>query len=533
MTEAAEGGSRIRAGSGTVAVFDFDGTLLAGDTLLILHRLLKGRLARVIDGGRLAPGLLAWRCGALSTVRLKEQALRCVLTGTPPTARRRVLECSLPEALIARLRPEALERLRWHQRQGHRVVIVTASPRALVAPVADQLQVDLIATETSNPLAHGPASPLRITSANCKGDEKVRRLRAWLGAAKRPRITLEVYGDSEGDRPLLAFSDRAHWRSFRQATVAAPQASGWTRLAQAWIPLLALLLLSFGVSSLAGLGEEGRRALAAALGRLVQWIPALYGVLAVAYLGRYLRWRLLLGSEGIGGWNRADALAWFRGFALTATPGKLGELSRVQTLHQELGYPRTPLVHVFVAEQLCDLSAVVLWLTLLAPAVLHTRLSQSAEDAGPGAGLALAAGVVLVPVLATLGWRRWGPQLRRHLPSGPLARACWPAAVVSLGIWGSEALILWLLVLVISPGTPVSVPAAITIFLVSGTAGLLSSLPGGVGVNEGTTALLLAQAGVAPDLGLAIAVLRRFCTVWTVTALAVALSAWQRKAQPG
>jgi uncharacterized protein (TIRG00374 family) len=64
---------------------------------------------------------------------------------------------------------------------------------------------------------------------------------------------------------------------------------------------------------------------------------------------------------------------------------------------------------------------------------------------------------------------------------------------------------------------------AIAIYLLSGTAGMASSLPGGIGVNEGTTVLLLAQQGVPAAVALPIAVLRRVITLWSMVALAAAV----------
>jgi uncharacterized membrane protein YbhN (UPF0104 family) len=138
------------------------------------------------------------------------------------------------------------------------------------------------------------------------------------------------------------------------------------------------------------------------------------------------------------GWP--DLLGWFRGFARTATPAKLGELSRVQLLHEQLGYPCLPLVHVFVAERCADVVAVAL--------------------------------LLLVRLLA-------------------------PAAI--------------------------TLPASLAIYLLSGTAGMASSLPGGIGVNEGTTVLLLVQQGVPMAIALPIAVLRRLIRLWSVVALAAAV----------
>ena len=72
------------------------------------------------------------------------------------------------------------------------------------------------------------------------------------------------------------------------------------------------------------------------------------------------RLRLVLGKLGIGGSKWPDWLGWFRGFALTATPTKVGGLILVQLLHEQLGYPRLPLVHLFVTERFSDASAVAL-----------------------------------------------------------------------------------------------------------------------------------------------------------------------------
>jgi glycosyltransferase 2 family protein len=87
-------------------------------------------------------------------------------------------------------------------------------------------------------------------------------------------------------------------------------------------------------------------------------------------------------------------------------------------------------------------------------------------------------------------WQHW----RHHLPSGVLAWATVPATLISVLVWANEALVLWLLVWLLAPA-PITIPAAIAIYLLSGTAGMASSLPGGIGVNEGATVLLLASRG--------------------------------------
>lgn len=71
------------------------------------------------------------------------------------------------------------------------------------------------------------------------------------------------------------------------------------------------------------------------------------------------------------------------------------------------------------------------------------------------------------------------------------------------------------------PAHPINLSTAIVTYLLSGTAGILSSLPGGIGVNEAAATLLLQQAGLPTALAMSIAILRRICTVWSITGLVI------------
>ena len=110
------------------------------------------------------------------------------------------------------LRPDTLARLRWHQDAAHEVVLVSASFTVYLLPLARQLGVDgVLGTE----LAVGDDGLLTgaLANANCRGAEKVRRLHAWLRERHGDRTNVELwaYGDSPGDRELLADADHAVW----------------------------------------------------------------------------------------------------------------------------------------------------------------------------------------------------------------------------------------------------------------------------------------------------------------------------------
>ena len=500
-----------------IAAFDCDGTLLSGDATRRFLLLLRGPIGLALDLSTLTPKLLIWRLGRCSTAQLKEAVLNRALQAAPHRRREAALR-QLPALLIAQLRPQAVARLRWHQQHGHRCLIVSASPEPLIAPLARHLGVELIATGCSGLLQVGPSNPLRLTTPNCKGPEKVLRLERHLGVLP-PAEQLEAYGDSRGDRELLQASGHPHWRSFRSAAEPYPQPKPCR-----WIvPLLAVALLFGALSGVLVTGPEARAELVRSGTSLLRWLPVLYGVVALSNAGRYWRWRLLLGRLGIGHTDWPDLLGWFRGFALTATPAKLGELGRVQLLHEQLGYPRLPLVHVFVAERCADVVAVALLLLVLTPAQVLGRLPSRSAPLLLGLALVALAIAVFVSRPAPRRWlqTRW-QHWRHHLPSGALARATLPAALISVLVWANEALVLWLLVWLLAPA-PITIPAAIAIYLLSGTAGMASSLPGGIGVNEGATVLLLTQQGVPAAVALPIAVLRRLITLWSMVALAAAV----------
>lgn len=288
-----------------VAAFDCDGALIRGDATRRFLIECRGILGVAVDLLRLTSVLVDWQLGRCSTAEFKQALLDRWLQVTSSTRREKALE-SLSARLVAQLRPQALARLRLHQKQGGRCLIVSASPEPLLSSLASHLGVELIATGCTDPLSVAPHTPFRLTTANCKGPEKLRSLEKHLGALPSPHL-LEAYGDSKGDRELLHVSSAPHWRIFAETPVPY-QDSDWSR----WLVLCAaIILLALALSHLLRLEPKSQIGLLSALKRLVYRLPLLYGLLAMGYLGRYVRWRLLLGSCGIGRCCWADLSCWF------------------------------------------------------------------------------------------------------------------------------------------------------------------------------------------------------------------------------
>jgi phosphatidylglycerophosphatase C len=142
--------------------------------------------------------------------RLKAASVRVFLAGVS----RRTLEEQagrFAEAEAERLlRPDALRTWEAHGEAGDLRVIVTASPEAVVAPFAHRLQADVLigtrlAWTDDDRVEGGLAGP------NCRGAEKVRRLQRRFGPAV---VIADAYGDTSGDREMLATATRGHMRRF-------------------------------------------------------------------------------------------------------------------------------------------------------------------------------------------------------------------------------------------------------------------------------------------------------------------------------
>jgi HAD superfamily phosphoserine phosphatase-like hydrolase len=101
------------------------------------------------------------------------------------------------------LRADTVEALRQAQQDGARVFIVSASIDHWVQPFFPAVTVLGTQIEVIDGRLTG-----RFLTPNCYGQEKVRRILALHPDRSAYRLT--AYGDSRGDRELLAFADEAH-----------------------------------------------------------------------------------------------------------------------------------------------------------------------------------------------------------------------------------------------------------------------------------------------------------------------------------
>lgn len=200
-----------------IYAFDFDGTLTTRDTLIAFIRYAKGTGAFVLGFLRHAHLLVLMKLGLYPNWKAKQNVFSYFFKGMS-------LEDfdDLCQRFAADnrqlLRPEGVRTLEQARADGADIVIVSASIDNWVRPfftspdgLADNLpKITVLGTQIE--IADRKLTG-RFLTKNCYGPEKVNRILAQY--PNRGKYSLIAFGDSRGDKELLAFADEAHYKPFR------------------------------------------------------------------------------------------------------------------------------------------------------------------------------------------------------------------------------------------------------------------------------------------------------------------------------
>ncbi|MGF2736603.1 HAD family hydrolase [Marinobacter sp. DUT-1] len=186
----------------TLALFDLDNTLLAGDSdhawgeFLVEEGLVDAEEYRKAND-RFYEEYLN---GELDIFHYLRFALQ-------PLARHEMdellawREAFLEKKVRPMMQDKARELLDQHRQQGHTLMIITATNRFVTEPIADLLGVEhLIATEPE--LVNGRYTG-EVAGVPSFQDGKVTRLNDWLDHHRRTLEGAWFYSDSHNDVPLL------------------------------------------------------------------------------------------------------------------------------------------------------------------------------------------------------------------------------------------------------------------------------------------------------------------------------------------
>ncbi len=266
---------------------------------------------------------------------------------------------------------------------------------------------------------------------------------------------------------------------------------------------------------------------------------------SVSYCLRILRFHYFLSRSGIAIPLRGTAVVQVVGFALSVTPGHIGEVFKLHLIRERVGTPIVRTAPLLVLDRLTEgggflilgmLSALTLpalWSWLPTPALLLLGLAVIS-----GFALTLSRwaprGLMTNPRLTrTRIWQRLAPHLQ-NLWSG-LQTSFTPKQIIgglaisALARFADGWVVLFSARIM---GVELALPTAVFVLAVSGLAGGISFLPAGTGAVETTMVGLLMLLGATWPNALAITLFARLSTLWLWVALGLVLAFALRLTRP-
>ncbi|MRD72573.1 flippase-like domain-containing protein [Rhodocyclus tenuis] len=263
----------------------------------------------------------------------------------------------------------------------------------------------------------------------------------------------------------------------------------------------------------------------------------LAGLLALSlanYLLRFVRWgRYLSLLDAPVPW-RINLPVYFAGFALTTTPGKLGETLRSALLKPH-GVPPPASLAAFFAERASDLLAVI---TITSFGLWSYAPARPAVAAGLALVLVALIGVQSTRLIAAIDRRA---SAHPHALAKLVVRLCeivlhfrrcFRLPAMSMGLafgitaWLAEGIGFWWLLAAL--GHPLPLADAVFIYAFAMLVGGLSFLPGGLGGSEAVMIGLLTLHGLPDASAVTATLICRLATLWFAVAIGAVFLSRQR-----
>ncbi|HLK27197.1 MAG TPA: HAD-IB family hydrolase [Puia sp.] len=193
-----------------IAFFDFDGTITTKDTLLEVIKFQKGNFLFYLGFLLNSPFLIAYKLKIILNSTAKEKVLSFFFRKTPLSSFQEKCDEFADNKLPEFIRAKALAEINKLKELNAEVVIVSASAKNWLQKWADEIGVKLISTnlEIKNDKLTG-----KIDGENCHGEEKVKRIKSVYDLSQYDEIY--CYGDSSGDKPMLALATFSFYKPFR------------------------------------------------------------------------------------------------------------------------------------------------------------------------------------------------------------------------------------------------------------------------------------------------------------------------------
>lgn len=196
---------------GSLVLFDFDGTLSSRDSLLPFLHYALGTIGLVRTLLKASPWLVGYALRLIPNDVAKTRLLSAAFLGENISVLREKGQTFAKTILPGMLQPYMMARLAGYQNAGCCCVLVSASLDLYLQPWAKSVGMTaVLCSSLRYDLAGRIAGGFK--DKNCHGEEKVRRIQAFLKeqGSGRPPVIL-AYGDTRGDIPMMKLANQAWW----------------------------------------------------------------------------------------------------------------------------------------------------------------------------------------------------------------------------------------------------------------------------------------------------------------------------------
>ena len=257
-------------------------------------------------------------------------------------------------------------------------------------------------------------------------------------------------------------------------------------------------------------------------------IPLALALVGTSYVIRYARWSYFLRRLGIYLERKTGVAIFVAGLSMTVSPGKFGEVLKSVLIFNVSGDPIEKTTPAVLSERITDGVGMAAW----------GLLGAFAFGFGPGVPVAFL-GITAVGVLM-LRSGRFSIFLAKSLARVPKIRVLAPrvaefhdashrllspvslvaGSLLAFVIWSFEIMAVYLILHGVGADTPFMKVAFI--FAVSSIVGLVSMLPGGIGVTEASlTGMFRVTAGLVAGPAAAATLITRLVTLWFAASLGI------------
>lgn len=191
-----------------VVIFDLDGTITLRDTYVeFLIGFLRRNPARVIRSMLLPFALTLYTFGWRDNSWLKETFLNAIAGGASRKEIMQYIDVFVSKLIKEGLRPGAIQAIQHHRREGHVLVLATASLDFYADKIGSDLGFSQVISTQSIWDSHDKLTG-KICGGNCYNINKLKKIKDVLGAELCEYQKI-VYTDHHADLPIIEWADKA------------------------------------------------------------------------------------------------------------------------------------------------------------------------------------------------------------------------------------------------------------------------------------------------------------------------------------